>query len=104
MSDSSADSPVQSIPAFASDDFGFAEIEMPPAVGWVVHLVAGKPQQTSGHEMWAWCKVTADEPGYTDIVFTETDGQTITDPYPKPTLDSPDRPVRLGPVVFKVFC
>lgn len=79
-------------------------IEMPPAIGWVVHLVAGKPQQTQSREFWAWCKVTVDQPGYTDIVFTETDGSTIADPYPRPTADSPLLPVRLGPVVFKAFC
>lgn len=79
-------------------------IEMPPAVGWVVHLVVGKPQVTQNHEIWAWCKVTVDEPGYSEIVFTETDGSTPANPYPKPTPDSPDFKVRLGPVVFKVFC
>lgn len=102
MSDPNTDMPVQPLPSEMFNEFDM--IEIPPAVGWVVHLVAGKPQQTQSHEHWAWCKVTVDEPGYTDIVFTETDGSTIANPYPRPTPDSPQLPVKLGPVVFKVFC
>ena len=86
------------------DEYGFIGMDMPPPVGFVVHLVAGLSQQNSGTEFWAWCKVTADQPGYSEIVFTLSDGSTIADPYPKPTEDSPQDPVRLGPVVFKVFC
>ena len=76
---------------------------MPAPVGWVVHLVSGRSQQATG-DVWAWCKVTADDPGYSEVVFTETDGSTPADPYPKATSDAPDRPLRLGAVVFKVFC
>jgi len=101
MTDSNADMPVTIL---TGDEYGFAGLDMPPPVGFVVHLVSNLPQQTQGREFWAWCKVTADQPGYTDIMFTHTDGQTIADPYPLPTEDSPVRPVRLGPVVFKVFC
>lgn len=101
MTDSNADMPVTIVP----EDYGFGEmIEMPPPVGFVVHTVAGKPQSTANHEFWAWCKVVADSPGYTEITFTHTDGSTVADPYPLPTPDSPPYPVRLGPVVFKVFC
>ncbi len=101
MTDSATEMPTQPVP----DEFGFGElIEMPPPEGWVVHLVEGKPQQTQGSTHWAWCKVTLEGPGYTEVVFTEADGQTIANPYPKPTPDSPDRPLRLGPVLFKVFC
>lgn len=78
--------------------------DMPSPVGYVVHEVEGKPQQTEGTVFWAWCRVEADRPGYTDVLFTLTDGSTVADPYPKPTPDSPDRPLVLGHVVFKVFC
>lgn len=101
MTDSNADMPVTILPG---DEYGFTELEMPAPVGFVVHQVGGLSQQNSGGEFWAWCKVTADAPGYTEIVFTLTDGSTIADPYPRPTKDSLPDPVRLGPVVFKVFC
>lgn len=91
--------PLQEIPEFVE-----GMIEMPPSEGWVVHEVAGKPQATSTRTHWAWCKVTTEGPGYTEIVFTEADGTTFADPYPKPTADGPDYRVRLGPVLFKVFC
>ncbi len=78
-------------------------LELPPMSGWVVHDVAGKPQSTSNQSFWAWCKVEADRPGYTEIHFTETDGSTPADPYPKAPGSAP-RPVRLGTVLFKVFC
>lgn len=79
-------------------------LEAPDPVGWVVHVAVGKPQATENQTIWAWCKVEAEKPGYTEIVFTLSDGTTPADPYPKPTDDSPQRPVRLGPVLFKVFC
>ena len=96
--------PHQVLPRYS--DFGgeFTELELAPPVGVVVHLVVGKPQQSANQVHWAWCTVEAGRPGYTDVVFTLADGQTISDPYPKPTPDDPDFPLRLGPVLFKVFC
>ena len=71
--------------------------------GWVVHLVEGKPQSTANQTFWAWCKVEVDKPGYTEIVFTEPDGSTPADPYPE-TPGAARRRVRLGAMLFKVFC
>jgi hypothetical protein len=81
----------------------YDELEAPPMVGWVVHLTEGKPQSTQNQTFWAWCKVEADKPGYTEIVFTEADGTTPADPYPVAP-GGTRRPVRLGTVLFKVFC
>lgn len=76
----------------------FAELDGPAPVGWVVHTAEGKPQQLSNITLWAWCKVEVDQPGYAEIVYTHADGATPADPYPN------GEPVRLGPVLFKVFC
>ena len=76
----------------------YDELEIQPAVGWVVHVVEGKPQHLSNTTHWAWCKVEVDKPGYTEIVFTLPDGATTADPYPN------GEQVRLGVVLFKVFC
>ena len=92
MSDSS------SLPIQVVRDGDFAELELPPAFGWVVHTVEGKPQQLANTTHWAWCKVTDDYPGYSEIVFTLADGATPADPYPN------GEATRLGPVLFKVFC
>lgn len=93
--------PVQAIP---DDNALYGEVmEFGPSVGYVVHKVVGKPQQTEGVAHWAWCRVTTEGPGYTDITFTESDGKTIADPYPH-LPDTADRPVKLGEVLFKVFC
>lgn len=100
MSDSATEMPIQPVPD-DGDEFGI--LEMSPAVGWVVHKVVGKPQQTEGIVHWAWCRVTTEGPGYTDIVFTESDGTTVADPYPHLPATA-DRPVKLGEVLFKVFC
>jgi hypothetical protein len=78
-------------------------LDLPPMSGWVVHDVAGKPQSTQNQTYWAWCRVEANQPGYVEIHFTEPDGSTPADPYP-PAPDGTRRPVRLGPVLFKVFC
>lgn len=109
MSDPTTDWPIQPTPDGYTEVEGEA-FEFPAATGWVIHTVEGKPQQTSTRTLWAWCKVSTEGPGYTDIVFTETDGATHVDPYPVRyddntgvPLDQP-HPVQLGPVVFKVFC
>lgn len=81
----------------------YDELDVPPVSGWVVHEVVGKPQQTSNVKHWAWCRVEAERPGYTEIHFTLTDGSTPADPYPEDPAGR-RRPVRLGDVVFKVFC
>jgi hypothetical protein len=78
-------------------------LDPPPASGWVVHLTEGKPQSTQGTASWAWCKVEEGRPGYTEMHFTLPDGVTPTDPYPSAAGAEP-RPVRLGTVLFKVFC
>ena len=92
MSDSS------SLPISVVRDGDFDHLDLPPAVGWVVHTAEGKPQNLSGLTHWAWCKVEAEQPGYSEIVFTYSDGATPADPYPN------GEPTRLGPVLFKVFC
>jgi hypothetical protein len=85
------------------------ELEVPPMTGWVVHTAENKPASTAGRPIWAWCKVSQDGPGYSEIVFTEADGTTPVDPYPVQRNDAGDaleaeRRVQLGPVVFQVFC
>lgn len=75
---------------------------MPPMSGWVVHEAVGKPQSTSNQTTWAWCRVEPDAPGYVEIHFTLADGSTPANPYPE--IHGKSQPVRLGPVLFKVFC
>ena len=46
--------------------------------------------------VWAWCKVQVDEPGYSEVVFTHDDGHTPA--------DAPPQGLRLGRVLFQVWC
>ena len=91
-------SDTSSLPISIARTGDFDELELPPAVGWVVHLVEGKSQSLRGVTHWAWCKVEAEQPGYSEIVFTLPDGATPADPYPN------GEPTHLGSVLFKVFC
>jgi hypothetical protein len=70
------------------------ELVVPPAVGWIVHEIT--PTRSGQDTLWAWCRIQDDGPGYTDIVYTRTDGVTLADPG--------NRAGQLGPVVFKAFC
>lgn len=65
-----------------------------PSTGWVVHEVA-RPKDASP-VVWAWCKVGVDEPGYSEVTFTKTDGSTSTD------IGTDE--LRLGPVLFQLWC
>lgn len=67
----------------------------PPSTGWVIHEVFRYAE--SDGLLWAWCKVAVDAPGYTEIQYTEPDGHTAAD---APSHSS----VRLGPVLFQVWC
>lgn len=78
---------------FAGSFDDLASVELPPTTGWVVHEVlrsrSGLPQ------VWAWCRVSDDHPGYSEVVYTLNDGVTSADPGTNP---------QLGPVIVKVFC
>ena len=76
----------------------FAEVEIPPRSGFVVHHVASTPQNAG--IVWAWCESVEGKPGYASIVFTGPDGATPADPHP----GNPDRALRLGEVLFRVWC
>ena len=78
----------------AIDVPGMLHLDGPPSTGWVVHQVARRAENQ--HVVWAWCKVQVDEPGYTDITFTKPDGKTPTDPG--------DGELRLGAVLFQLWC
>lgn len=72
----------------------------PPSTGWVVHEVY-RYNETDA-QLWAWCKVQVDAPGYTEIQYTEADGHTASD---GPHTGGPRaNRVRLGPVLFQVWC
>lgn len=66
----------------------------PPSTGWVIHEVYRYNENDP--VLWAWCKVEVAEPGYTETQFTQPDGHTPA--------DAPDGAVRLGPVLFQVWC
>lgn len=66
----------------------------PPSTGWVIHEVFRTSE--TDEVMWAWCKVAVDGPGYTEIQFTQPDGHTVA--------DAPGTSVRLGAVLFQVWC
>jgi hypothetical protein len=68
-------------------------LEIPPSIGYVVHLLHALPQGSG--TVWAWCRVTEGGPGYDEVVLTLDDGVTR---------HAVDGPLRLGPVLFKVFC
>lgn len=68
-------------------------IELPPSIGWVVHLV--EPTRQGGPQLMAWCKVSVDAPGYSEVTFFLLDGVTPADH----TGD-----LRLGEVITKVWC
>ncbi len=65
------------------------------SVGWVVHQVV-TPAGWKGGEVWAWCRVQVSDPGYSEMAFTKADGATGA--------SRPDGELRLGPVLFKVWC
>lgn len=71
-----------------------AAFELPPSTGWVVHEVVRV--KDADPVVWAWCKVGVDEPGYTEVTFTKPDGSTLVD------LGGDE--LRLGAVLFKVWC
>lgn len=69
-------------------------LDVPPATGWVIHEV--RRARASEPLIWAWCQVTDQGPGYTQITYTLTDGVTQPD-------HTPTRP-ELGPVITRIFC
>lgn len=83
---------------FTTPAHPYHEVAPPPAVGYVVHTVAGR--KTGSAIVWAWCRVEEGQPGYTSVTFTTDDGVTPADPYP----GEPDHVLHLGPVVTKVWC
>jgi|PlaIllAssembly_1097288.scaffolds.fasta_scaffold00276_4 hypothetical protein len=65
--------------------------------GWVVHEVSlTNAEQTRHGSVWAWCRVQHDEPGYSEVAFTKADGFTQA--------QKPDGDLRLGKVLFQVWC
>jgi hypothetical protein len=98
MSDIEESAPRDRRLVFGEPRATFEELHTDPAVGYVVHRVAGRPEHLA--DVWAWCQVEEGRPGYTSVTFTRTDGHTPTEPYP----DQPDRELRLGAVLFRVWC
>ena len=95
-------------PAIDPSEFGVELVEAPPMHGWIVHQVVGLPSMTAGQVYWAWCRVSLDSHGYSEVHFTESDGITPADPYPvrvdgDGTPIDRERRVQLGPVLFKAF-
>jgi hypothetical protein len=88
MSDQATDSQ-PSRPFFGT----LADVEIPPQTGYVVFQVIGLNQGAA--DVWAWCRVVEGHPGFDDVVYTRPDGVTLA------TIDGQ---LRLGPVLFKVFC
>lgn len=77
-------------------------IESMPSVGWVVHeVVLGREGEGT---VWAWCRVEIDAPRYVEIVFTRADGQTAVDDPTIAASHANPRSLRLGPVLFKLWC
>lgn len=64
-----------------------------PSLGWVVHEL--HRQKENQPILWAWCRVSVDEPGYSEVHFTASDGTTI--------VDGPAA-FRLGAVIVKLWC
>jgi hypothetical protein len=76
----------------------FAELDVPPMTGYVVHRVSSAP---TGLHVWAWCEVVQGFPGYRSVTFTKPDGITATDPHP----DNPSAALTLAPTpLFQVWC
>lgn len=71
-----------------------ATFDPPPSIGWVVHEVVRV--RDASQIVWAWCKVEVNEPGYTEVTFTKSDGST--------KVDIGTDELRLGPVLFQVWC
>lgn len=61
--------------------------------GFVIHQVTSV---TGGRLVWAWCKAVEGKAGYDEITFTLADGTTPADPGPDP--------LRLGPVITRIWC
>lgn len=67
----------------------------PPAIGFVVHEVLNPVN--ANDRLWAWCQVTENLPGYSEITLTRNDGTTSVDP------DKVNGRIQLGPALFQVW-